>query len=84
MVKVIEGDLILTENTEFSEGIKVKGDIKGKDYKRFNLKVAGDINAWDIDAWEIIIEKRIKKTESSKTRARIFIENKSKMERKEW
>jgi hypothetical protein len=52
-------DLILKEDTEFIESIKVNGSIKGN----FNLKVAGDINArdinarnidaWNIDAWDI-------------------------------
>jgi len=133
-MKTINGDLILTENTEFKESIKVNGNIKGKDNQRFDLKVngnidAGDINAmdinawninamdidarnidawdinarnidaWDIDArnidavdidavdinaWNIVCDKRIKKSENSKTRARIFIENKLKLERKEW
>ena len=46
-----------------------------------------DINAWDIDARDIyardiICEKRIKKYKDVKTMARIFIENKSKLERK--
>ena len=53
-----------------------------------------DINAWDIDAWDIdaqdiyaqdiICEERIKKYKGVKTMARIFIKNKSKLERKEW
>ena len=128
-MKTINGDLILTENTEFKESIKVNGNIKGKDNKRYDLKVNGnidawdidarnidakDIDAWDIDAWnidamdidardinamdidarnidagdinamDIVCDKRIKKSKTSKTKARIFIENKSKLERKEW
>ena len=93
-MKTIKGDLILTKNTEFKEGIKVKGNIKGKDNQRFDLKVNGNIDArdinavnidaWDIDAWNIVCDKRIKKSKNSKTRARIFIENKLKLERKEW
>ena len=61
--------------------------------------VAGNIDAWNIDArnidarnivarnidaGNIICEKRTKKTNISKTRARIFIQNKSKLELKEW
>jgi len=120
MTKTINGNLILTEDTEYSEGIIVNGSIKGY----FNLKVAGNINAWDIDAWDIdawdinvwdinvwdinarninardisawdinardinawdiICEKRIKKGKENKTTARIFIQNKSELERKEW
>jgi len=47
-MKIIKGDLILTKDTTFSESIKVKGDIKGY----YNLKVAGNIDAWNIDARE--------------------------------
>ena len=84
-MKEIKGDLILTEDTTFKESIKVEGNIKG----RFNLKVVGninaeDINARDIDAGDIICEKRIKKSLKVKTIARIFIENRSKLEKKEW
>ena len=45
---------------------------------------AQNINARDIKAWDIICEKRIKRTEDAKTIARIFIQNRSKLERKEW
>ena len=38
----------------------------------------------DIYARDIICEERIKKYTGVKTMARIFIENKSKLERKEW
>ena len=48
-MKIIKGDLILTKDTTFSESIKVKGDIKGY----YNLKVAGNIDAWNIDAGNI-------------------------------
>ena len=63
-MKTIKGDLILTEDTTFDESIKVEGNIRGY----FNLKVARDIvarnidamdivarniDAWDIDAWDI-------------------------------
>ena len=85
----IKKDLILTEDTTFNESITVEGDIKGY----FNLKVVGNIkaknidawniDAWDIDAWDIICEKRIKKSNKAKTFSRIFIQNKSKLERKE-
>ena len=133
-MKIIKGDLILTENTEFSESLKVEGSIKGY----FNLSVSGNINAWDIDArninawdidaldinardinarninawdidarninawdinarnidawdinarnidvWNVICEKRIKKTETARTICRIYIKNKSKLEKKE-
>jgi len=79
-MKIIKEDLILTENTTFNEDIKVEGDIKGP----FNLKVIGNIDAWDIDArdieaWNIICEKRIKKSKMAKTVCGIYIKNKSKI-----
>ena len=52
-------------------------DIKAKNIDAWN------IDAWDIDAWDIICEKRIKKSNKAKTFSRIFIQNKSKLERKE-
>ena len=74
------------------EDLKVEGNIFGKDGQRFNIDAwdinACNINAWDIDAlnidtWDIICEKRIKKSENSETICRIYIKNKSKIERKE-
>jgi hypothetical protein len=68
-------------------------DINARDINALDINAldinARDINALDIDAlninaWNIICEKRIKKNETAKTRARIFIENKSQLERKEW
>jgi len=44
---------------------------------------ARNINAWNIDAWNIICEKRIKKYEAAKTICRVFIQNKSDLEKKE-
>jgi len=103
-MKKIKGNLILKKDTEFIESIKVEGDIKGY----YNLKVAGDINAeninvrnidaWDInaeninaeninvrniDAWDIICENRFKKKSFAKTICRVFIKNKSEIEKKE-
>ena len=54
MTKIIEGDLILKEDTTFDESIEVHGDIKSY----YDLKVLGnidarDINARDINAWDI-------------------------------
>jgi hypothetical protein len=158
-MKVIKGDLTLTKDTVFEESIKVEGHIKGKDNERFNLRVAGNINAWDIDAgdidavninagninardidavnidagdidagdidavninagdidagdidavninavninavninagdidagdidaWDIIVNKHTRKSKTAKVTARIYITNKSDLERKEW
>ena len=49
-MKIFKEDLVLTEDTTFDESIKVEGNISG----RFNLKVAGDIDARNIDAWDIV------------------------------
>ena len=83
-MKTIKGDLILKKDTTFKEDLKVEGDIKGW----FDLKVLGNIdarniNARNIDAWDIICEKRIKKYKTSKTICRVFVTDKSKLERKE-
>ena len=75
-MQVFESDLILTENTVFNESITVKGNI-------ISENGLWDINAWDIKAMDIICEKRILKDKNSKTVCRIFITNKSKLERKE-
>src|SRR3990167_11305279 len=90
----IKGDLILTKDTTYEESIEVEGDIKGW----FNLKVIGNIDAKNIDAlniyaenidalniyaMDIICETRVKKSETSKTRARIYIKSKSQIELKE-
>jgi hypothetical protein len=66
----------------------VIGNIDARDIDAWDID-AEDINAWDIDARDIdalyiICEKRIKKSETAKTKARIFIQGISKLERKEW
>ena len=50
-MKIIEGDLILKENTVFKEDIKVNGNILCEGGP-WNIN-ALDINALDIDAWDI-------------------------------
>jgi hypothetical protein len=49
----IQGDLILESDTTFHESLEVKGNILGKDGKRFCLTVHGNINAGNITAWDI-------------------------------
>ena len=78
-MKTIKGNLILTKDTTFSESIKVEGDIKGY----YNLKVAGNINARNIDARDIVCEKRIKKLKTSKTVCRVYVKNKYSLVRQE-
>ncbi|MBI4181989.1 MAG: hypothetical protein HY520_03410 [Candidatus Aenigmarchaeota archaeon] len=52
-MKIIKGDLVLEEDTRFTERIAVEGSILGKDGKRFSLTVDGDITARDITAGDI-------------------------------
>jgi hypothetical protein len=58
------------------------GDINARNIDAWNIN-AGNINAGDIDAWVIICESRKKKSKTSKTIARIFVQGRSKFERKE-
>ena len=58
-------------------------DIDARNIDARNID-AGNIDAWDINAMDIICEKRIKKTKMAKTFCRSFIQNKSKLKRKEW
>jgi len=57
-------------------------DIDAGDINARNID-ARDIDAWNINAGNIDCEKRIKKSKTAKTFSRIFIQNKSKLERKE-
>jgi hypothetical protein len=52
-MKTIQGDLVLEDNSAFHESLEVKGNILGKDGKRFSLTVFGDIITRNIDAWHI-------------------------------
>jgi hypothetical protein len=57
-MKVIKGNWIMEKDEIIEEDLKVEGSILGKDGRRFNLIVRGDIdaediNARDIDAWNI-------------------------------
>jgi hypothetical protein len=53
MTTTIKGNLILEKDTVFDEGIVVKGSILGKDGLRYDLKVKGNIDAWNINAVNI-------------------------------
>lgn len=77
----VKGDLILTEDFKIDKNLVVEGNIRSAGGK-WNID-AVDIDAVDIDARDIICEKRIKKTKDAKTICRIFIDNKSKLDRKE-
>ena len=54
MVKKFE-NLVLKENTTFDESIEVEGNITCEN-QRWNLKVAGNIDARNINAWNIDAE----------------------------
>jgi hypothetical protein len=58
-------------------------DINANDINAWNI-TANDITANDITANDIICESRKKKDKNNETVARIFIQNKSKLERKNW
>jgi len=53
MAKVFKGDLVLERDSLFEESIDVRGNIVGKDGKRFDLVVRGDIDAGNINAGNI-------------------------------
>ena len=75
---IIDGNLELTEDFKTEKKLIVRGNIFGKDGIRW------DIDAGNIDAGNIVCETRKKKSESAKTKARIYIKNKSQIERKEY
>jgi hypothetical protein len=58
------------------------GNIDARNIDARNIN-AWNINARNIDAWNIICETRKKKTKESKTIARVFVQGRSKLERKE-
>ena len=49
----IKGNLVMDKDMEYEGDLIVKGNILGKNGNRYNLKVHGNITAWDIDAWDI-------------------------------
>ena len=91
-----EDDVVLTGAVMIHGNLKCKNiscegerwNIDAWDINAWNINArnidAGDIDARDINAWNIICEKRIKKSENNKTTARLFVQNKSMLKRKEW
>ena len=53
MAKIIEGNLILDDDTVFDESLEVHGSIIGKNGNRYNLTVNGNISARDMSTWDI-------------------------------
>ena len=86
----IDEDIIIRQSTTFKKNINCKNiicvnglwDIIARDIIAEDI-IARDIIAEDIIARDIILEKRIKKDKDNKTIARVFIENKDKLEKKE-
>jgi hypothetical protein len=91
----INGNLTVYGNISGKDGARY--DISAWNIDALNISAwnidANDISAWNIDAWDIdakdidaldiICERRIKKFKESKTICRVFIQNKSQLERKE-
>jgi hypothetical protein len=52
-MKIIKGDLEMKKDIIYNENLIVEGNIFGKNGKRYNLFIKGDINAFDINAGDI-------------------------------
>ena len=91
-----EKKLIVKGNISGKDGMRY--NINAWDINAWDIN-AGDIDAWDINAWDInagnidarsidagdiICETRKKKSISAKTICRIYIKNRSQIERKEY
>ena len=74
---LIKDDVTFECSITISASIKVTGNINAMDIN------AKDINAGDINARDIICESRKKKSKTNKTIARVFVQGRSKLERKE-
>ena len=85
---IVKGNILGKDKERYNlraRNIYARGDIGARDIDAImDIGARGDIYARDIYARDIICEERIKKYKGVKTMARIFIKNKSKLERKEW
>ena len=52
-MKTIKGNLILEKDTIFDDNLTVKGNIMGKDGKRFNLTVKGNLDCRNLDCGDL-------------------------------
>jgi hypothetical protein len=52
-MKIIKGDLIMTEDMTFDEDLMVKGNIFGKNGVRYNLIVNGNLNCRNLTCWNL-------------------------------
>ena len=82
--KTIHGDLILKKNTIIKSNLVVEVNIWGY----YNLKVIGNIDAWNInarniDAWNIIFCDKIKVKIGCKVICKVLITDRFNIERKE-
>ena len=48
-MKTIKGDLVMEKNMTFNEDLVVEGNIFGKNRSKFNLKVFGDLDCFDLN-----------------------------------
>ena len=86
-----EKNLIVRGNISGKDGTRYNinarnidaGDIDAWNIDAGNID-AGDIDAGDIDVGNIVCETRTNKSKLSKTKARIYIKNRSQIERKEY
>jgi len=94
--KIIKGDLILKKDIIIKSNLIVEGNIKGD----FDLKVLGNLtcrdlncgnlnclnlNCWNLDCWNIVLcEKLTRKSKDTKIKCRMLIENRNKLEQREW
>ena len=51
-MKIIKGDLIMTEDMTFDEDLRVEGNIFGKDGNRYNLNCR-NLYCRDLDCWNL-------------------------------
>jgi hypothetical protein len=86
----IDGDLILTKDTRFNKNLVVKGDIKG--YWNLNCRNLDcrnldclNLNCRNLNCLNLVLcEKLTRKSEKSVIKCKMLIENRSKLEVKEW
>ena len=82
---IIEGDLILTEDTKFNKNLIVRGNIKGCwDLNCRNLDCL-NLNCLNLDCRNLVYcEKLTRKSKKSVIKCKMLIENRSKLEAKKW
>ena len=51
--KTIQGNWVMKKDEIIEGDLKVEGNISGKDGKRYNLIVKGDLDCWDLNCWNL-------------------------------